>query len=381
MVCAAHRLQNAIKDALSSSGRLLENLLARARNIVTHFKKSAVDADALQVTMKEMELKTKKLIQDCPTRWNSAFFMLQRLVELEIPVGIVLRKSKLTQLELSPQEWAAADSLIAILADLEEVNRTLCGETCVTLSYVLPLMFGLVNKTLVDKADDRAPIPGVKRNLRQSISKRFELINLTPDRLDLQAAALDPRFRHLPFLNLRQTTNLQSSLTAKASAILEGRRHAMDIEPPPAKVTVRGGSLLDSILDSFDGDDEEGGDHPASQVKAYLAEKPVARSNDPLQWWAINGDRFPELAVLARQIFTVPATSAPAERVFSTSGLVVDPKRASMSTEMVDALVFLHRNPPLFNEPKLLPERTPVPLVVVQDGDDSEEEEPEFPDV
>ena len=52
-----------------------------------------------------------------------------------------------------------------------------------------------------------------------------------------------------------------------------------------------------------------------------------------------------------------------------------------MSPEMVDALVFLHRNPPLFNEPKLLPEHTPVPLVVVQDGDHSDEEEPEFPDV
>ena len=66
-----------------------------------------------------------------------------------------------------------------------------------------------------DKIDDKAPIPGVKRNLRQCISKRFELGNLTPDCLDLQAAALDPRFRHLSFLNLRQTTNLQASLTAR----------------------------------------------------------------------------------------------------------------------------------------------------------------------
>ena len=175
-------------------------------NIVTHFKKRAVDADALQVTMKEMNLKTKKLIQDWSTRWNFAFFMLQRLVELQIPVGIILRKSKLTQLKLSPQEWAPVDSLIAILADLEEVNRTiknaLCGETYVTLSCVLPLKFGFVNKALVDKIDERAPIPGVKRNLRQCISKRFELGNLTPDRLDLQAAALDPRFRHLSFPNL-----------------------------------------------------------------------------------------------------------------------------------------------------------------------------------
>ena len=87
-------------------------------------------------------------------------------------------------------------------------------------------------------------------------------------------------------------------LTAKASAIMESRRQAMDIEPPPAKVT-RGGSLLDSILGSFDSDNKEVEiiQQAESVRKAYLAEKPIVMS----KWWAINADRFPELAVLARR--------------------------------------------------------------------------------
>ena len=55
--------------------------------------------------------------------------------------------------------------------------------------------------------------------------------------------------------------------------------------------------------------------------------------------------------------------------------------RASMSPELVDALVFLPRNPPLFRRAKTSPEQTPVPLVVVQDGNHNDLEEPEFPDV
>ena len=40
----------------------------------------------------------------------------------------------------------------------------------------------------------------------------------------------------------------------------------------------------------------------------------------------------------------MPATSAPAEQVFSLSGLILDKRRCSLRPEFVDTLVFLHRN-------------------------------------
>ena len=41
---------------------------------------------------------------------------------------------------------------------------------------------------------------------------------------------------------------------------------------------------------------------------------------------------------------SVPATSVPAERVFSMAGLVVNRLRARLTSEHVDMLVFLRKN-------------------------------------
>ena len=38
----------------------------------------------------QMNMTEMKLLQDCPTRWNSTFYMLERLVQLRWPVIAVL---------------------------------------------------------------------------------------------------------------------------------------------------------------------------------------------------------------------------------------------------------------------------------------------------
>jgi hypothetical protein len=47
---------------------------------------------------------------------------------------------------------------------------------------------------------------------------------------------------------------------------------------------------------------------------------------------------------LLEKIFCVPATSAPVERVFSHSGIIMKPNRARLSDELLSALVFIKCN-------------------------------------
>ena len=58
----------------------------------------------------------------------------------------------------------------------------------------------------------------------------------------------------------------------------------------------------------------------------------------------MNQPRFPKVADLAMQYLCVPATSVPAERVFSTALIVVNRLRARMSAEHVDMIIFLRKN-------------------------------------
>ena len=76
----------------------------------------------------------------------------------------------------------------------------------------------------------------------------------------------------------------------------------------------------------------------------YFTEDVAPDGEDPLTWWRRNRARFPLMASLARQYLCVPATSVPAEHVFSVCGLVVNKLRCRLFPENVDALVFLCKN-------------------------------------
>jgi hypothetical protein len=63
--------------------------------------------------------------------------------------------------------------------------------------------------------------------------------------------------------------------------------------------------------------------------------------SDPLLWWKEHAVRFPLLAQLARGLLAIPASSAPSERLFSASGQLVSLKRASLSPDTVEDIMFL----------------------------------------
>lgn len=58
-----------------------KKMLHIARGIVTHFKHSVTSMKLLHNAQKSLGAKEKSLIQDEPTRWDSTYYMLQRLLE------------------------------------------------------------------------------------------------------------------------------------------------------------------------------------------------------------------------------------------------------------------------------------------------------------
>ena len=85
------------------------------------------------------------------------------------------------------------------------------------------------------------------------------------------------------------------------------------------------------------------------ELDLYFVEKPVARDVQPLKWWKENNACFPRLADVARVLLGIPATSAPAERIFSTAGLTVTKLRSCLKPESVEALIFLYDNLSFFD--------------------------------
>ena len=103
--------------------------------------------------------------------------------------------------------------------------------------------------------------------------------------------------------------------------------------------------MLDRLLgEDKDIEEDDEAVSTLEEIKMYFQERPIKQKEDPLFWWRGNASRFPHLAVLAQKYLGTPATSTPSERVFSVAGIVVDKRRCALTAEMINALVFLHKN-------------------------------------
>ena len=85
---------------------------------------------------------------------------------------------------------------------------------------------------------------------------------------------------------------------------------------------------------------------PRSELAEYL--KIVNEMDDvpssAMKLWNMHGTKLPKLRQLALCVLSVPATSAPVERVFSHGGFVIRPHRSRLTCDRLMYLMFLKCN-------------------------------------
>ena len=103
----------------------------------------------------------------------------------------------------------------------------------------------------------------------------------------------------------------------------------------PDKETLCGSGKHLSALDILLGP-EEVSQEPMShgnELKSYMKEKPIPRNEDILSWWKANEHRYKQVANVAKEILCAPSTSAPAEQLFSITGLMINRLCSSMNPD------------------------------------------------
>ena len=73
-------VQLVIKDSILAQ-KSVTDMLARCKKIVGHFKHSSLATSHLRSIQKQLSVVEHKLMQDEPTRWDSSYYVLERLVE------------------------------------------------------------------------------------------------------------------------------------------------------------------------------------------------------------------------------------------------------------------------------------------------------------
>ncbi|KAL1276730.1 hypothetical protein QQF64_036353, partial [Cirrhinus molitorella] len=82
----------------------------------------------------------------------------------------------------------------------------------------------------------------------------------------------------------------------------------------------------------------------SDQMSKYFTDIQDPCSDTALVFWSKNKDRYPQLHALAVKLLSVPASSAPVERIFSRGGLIMRPHRARLGSRTVSSLIFLKKS-------------------------------------
>ncbi len=92
------------------------------------------------------------------------------------------------------------------------------------------------------------------------------------------------------------------------------------------------------------------------QLAAYKLSAPMkirdneGNFNDALKYWAVNESQSPELAQLGKEFLTIPATSAPSERVWLRAARVIRAKRSCLNPKVTARMMFAQENSELSHE-------------------------------
>lgn len=219
--CFAHTLNLTTQDGLKIAAT--ERLLGRVRRIVSFFHRSAVATTVLKEKQSLLGLPHHKLKADVKTRWNSSFEMLERFLEQQAAVMATLldkkiRKGSCDVHTLSESDLLAAEQMVSLLAPLKTATTLMCEEKQPTVSIVAPLRIKLL--THFEYAPDDSPlIKDMKRLMSDDLRERY----VDEEPFLLRAAALDPRFKKLPFLGDERRNQTFEYLAEEAAQLKEQR--------------------------------------------------------------------------------------------------------------------------------------------------------------
>jgi hypothetical protein len=168
--CFLHTLQLAIQDGILSQ-RSVSDMIARSKRVVTHFNHSALACDRLSKIQEDLNLPKKKLIQDVPTRWNSTFYLLQRLLEMKN--AIVLYATDHNIQVPTANEWKLMEKVIRLLQPFEEYTKLLSSNNA-PVSVVIPAVAVLQHFLNKDDGEKSTGVRTMKQEFHDAVKSCFE---------------------------------------------------------------------------------------------------------------------------------------------------------------------------------------------------------------
>ncbi|KAK7149299.1 hypothetical protein R3I94_008813 [Phoxinus phoxinus] len=223
--------------------------------------------------------------------------------------------------------------IVNFLARFKEATKALEASKTPTI-HLTAVWLERLRRHLQPSSTDSLTLSSLKEKCLKILNEKFEL-----HLLHKLAMFLHPKLKSLKLLADHgeimgvhsEARRLVKELEEKREDLLPGH----SISAGPAAKRVRLVSTSDCLSDVEDSSDDTV--LPEDEVSAYIEFKPPKGDPfDVLLWWKEHAKTFPNLAMIARNVLSIPASSAASERDFSTAGFVIQERRTQLKPGTVD---------------------------------------------
>ncbi|CAB3246549.1 unnamed protein product [Arctia plantaginis] len=341
--CAAHTLNLVVQYTIKEN-EVLIRLVEKCRVIVAYFRRSNNAAYKLKQVQEQMQLEPLTLKQDVQTRWNSVYYMLERLDKVKIPLSATITLLPGCPDILNAEEWIEVHECLCILKPVEQMTSIISGEQYPTLSCIIHLARGL-QVVLRNCGPKSEVVSRLNTKLLDVFDRRFgsHEINKTA----AKATFIDPRFKKAGFGIERNADNAQKFVVDELMMLVTLESQAQFQVPnrspqPTSPLETPSTSSSDSqqITSGVTGENlwehldkrvlefssmENPSTSAIIKVKQYVKLPYLDRKANPLTFWELRKVTNNGLYKIALKYLCIPATSVPSERVFSKAGLLCKP--------------------------------------------------------
>ena len=297
----------------------------------------------------------KTLIRDCPTRWNSTFDMLRRLLEVKADLNQVLEDLSMDTLPNS--DWSKMENLIKLLEPFAIHTDQLQNDSQ-SLSHIVPCLLNLEAHLLASTTSKQ-----LAQLMLKSLKQRFAgILNPESTHFDATPAAaclLDPSvsvvFQAPEMAPLRRAAeSFVQNMAAQyspppAPASPDVTTIATETAPQHSASTVLQkyrflASRLEVNVLLTNQPDGSVSNSLKTEMKKYAEDVKQGVTETPLKFWSSREKNvYPKLAPVALDLVSAPASQAFVERIFSVCGLLSSGLR-NRTTTSLERRVFLKVN-------------------------------------
>ncbi|XP_063783197.1 zinc finger BED domain-containing protein 4 [Pseudophryne corroboree] len=339
--CFGHTVDLIVNEAIKSQ-RMVQNLLSIARKICERVHRSTKAKEKLAELQKEYGLPPHHLIQDVPSKWNTSFHMLQRLIEQKSAIDEMSIECSFREL-ISCDQWEVMQSVCHALKPFEAASKEMSMHTA-TLSQVIP-MIHILNRKIEMLFEETMGIDTMLKSLKEAMVCR--LSSTLHDPRYIFATLLDPRYKASLFseeeaeeykLGLIRELELLNSTSDDAPVLNGCNKHS-----PPKHKDDNIWSLMANMKRSTSVKQKL----PEDIVLTYLEEEVLEHNCDPLTYWNMKKSSWPVLSKLAVRFLGCPPSVIPSEKLFNTSNESGSFNQTRLMMEHFEQLIFLKVNLPL----------------------------------